>query len=203
MFLHIKKYFSMLSENLFQIAWFMLLTFCFRHLTMIKDLEAKNPTLIPTTKTRWKIIQISYISVIYELIFRNLLLDPIMRWIEKAQYQRPLVPKSGLKSFGKKLENLQIKSERDSAHSQNSMQLSEDFRLPSDLGGDIRTQAYTRSAASLSRPNLERKRPNATTVMTRHLLELYKKCFPPMQYNPAMKPQRILTEIPENCYGKF
>lgn len=179
------------------------LTLFFRSPAMIKDLEAKNPTLIPTTKTRWKIIQISYISVTYQLISINLLLDPTMRWIEKAQYQRLLVPNSGLKSFGKKLENLQIKSERDSAHSQNSMQLSEDFRLPNDLGGDIRAQPYTRSAASLSRPNLERKRPNATTVMTRHLLEVYRKCFPSLQYNPEMKPHRILTEIPENCFGKF
>mmetsp|Transcript_1458 Transcript_1458/g.1697 ORF Transcript_1458/g.1697 Transcript_1458/m.1697 type:complete len:129 (-) Transcript_1458:79-465(-) len=36
--------------------------------------------------------------------------------------------------------------------------------------------------------------------VTTHLLKLYKKCCPSYRYNVSMKPHRILTEIPENCF---
>lgn len=97
------------------------------------------------------------------------------------------------------MQKLKLHSDRDSVHSQNSMQLSEDFLLPGDISKDTKVTADTRSMASRSRPNLsEKKRTRSLMLMTKHLLEFYKKCSPSLQYNEAMKPHRILTEIPEN-----
>ena len=63
--------------------------------------------------------------------------------------------------------------------------------------------ADTRSVANLSRPLFEKKRQSGTKLLTIHLLDFYKKCFPLYKYDASMKPQRILTEVPENCFEFF
>jgi len=45
--------------------------------------------------------------------------------------------------------------------------------------------------------NFEWKHPRGVRLMTIHLLDLYKQWFPMLMYEDSMKPQRILTELPE------
>jgi hypothetical protein len=123
-------------------------------------------------------------------------LEDFQKKINACLFLKNQVPSSGFRTFDRKLADLKIKSERDSVHSQNSFQNSEDFNLHYGLDKDILMQTNASTIRTRSKRNINH--PQGISLMTTHLLDYYRKCFPSMKYDQSMKPHRILTEIPEN-----
>lgn len=79
-----------------------------------------------------------------------------------------------ISNFGKKLGALKLQSERDNVHSQNSFQTSQYSKQFNDIHKDSKMTIDSRSLKNQSRPWFDLKHPNAVTLMTTRLLDIYK-----------------------------